>query len=235
MDAILENDVSFNEFKTYFETLNVLKQKEFVQRNFDAIKSMKDADKLALLCNHGFFNALVPLTKCGNQDQLYTAYMNYYGGVVSAYIAPSRNDEIELIEFASDKLYLIKYLREYTLLLDRRLGRKGHLVTHLCKHASQEVIDYLFNWVVKKKVFLSQPDAKVMFAKANYQTIIKYIDYVRGLSGDRDYVNYPMIVSVFERQDLTKAEKEHIMLFALCKMKVCAKTVSMLRKNGFLD
>ena len=38
MDAILENDVSFNEFKTYFETLNVLKQKEFVQRNFDAIK-----------------------------------------------------------------------------------------------------------------------------------------------------------------------------------------------------
>lgn len=234
MDAILENDVSFNEFKTYFETLNVLKKKDLVSNNLVAIKDLRDADKLLLLCEYGFFNAIIPLSQCGSQEQLSRAFKLYYGGGAFANTVPSYDDEVGLIKFASDKMYLVKYLREDTVTLDRFLGRKGHLVTHLYANASQEVVDYLFRWVVDNRVLLKQIDAKSLFARASYKIIIDYIDYVRGFSGDRDYLSYSMVVSVFNRNDLTLEEKNHIMLFALNKMKVCSQTISRLRKDGFL-
>lgn len=234
MDAILENDVSFNEFKTYFETLNVLKKKELVFHNLEVINDLRDADKLLLMCEQGFFNAIIPLIRCGNQEQLFRAFKLFYGGGAFANTVPSYEEEIELIKFASDKLYLIKYLRENTVVLDRYLGGKGHLITHLYTNASQEVVDYLFRWIVDNRVLIRQVDAKSLFARAGYKIVIDYIDYVRGLSGARDYVNYSMIVGVFNREDLTPAEKNHIMLYALNKMKVCPQSVTRLRKEGFL-
>lgn len=234
MDNIFIVSSSLDEFRACIEKLGKRSFIKLVSQNREAVNEMQDADKLLLMCEMGCFNAIIPLLKCGSNEQVLEAFKLLYGGNVYAQIKLSREEEVLLMTYAADKLEIIKFIREETVTFEKYFFHREFLLNVVLKNASTDVINYLFTWCVKEHCYADQSAGKVMFARADKDVIRRYIDIVRGFYG-RNFLTYPMIENLYKRDDLSDVEKNDIMLYALQKMHVCPRTVSMLRKNGYLE
>ena len=235
MESIFIDSSSIDEFRACIEKLGKRNFIKFVSQNRKIVDEMRDADKLYLMCEMGCCNAVLPLVKIGGQEQIMGAFELLYCDKVYAHICLSHKEEAELFKIVSDNLEVIKFLREKTFIFERYFFHREFLLNVVLENGSTEVINYLFMWYVKNHCYANQNAGKIMFARADKEVIRKYIDIVRGFFGDKKFLSYSMIENLYKRDDLSDAEKNDIMLYALQKMHVCSQTVSKLRKNGYLE
>jgi hypothetical protein len=188
---------------------------------------------LKKLCYQGFYNALPYLMAMDESCDVFEIFCNYYGKRTRAYLHPSKEDEKELLKYAAKRMRYVKFLREETGFFEGTASCGALFRNVVYDHAPKEVLDYLVNWIIQKDLIASYPTAKFMFAKADANLILRYINHTHCLQGHYRFTA-ELADIVFARQDLDDDQKEEIIIEALHKIKATGHTITHCRRLGFI-
>lgn len=115
MDRIILGNVSGEEFDAYFKNLNWPGRMAFVRSRRCEIAELANPKILDTLCDYGYFNALLPLVSADKEAADAQIISYYTPGRERIRIAPSPDDEREILKYAAGRLDVIRFLREKTM------------------------------------------------------------------------------------------------------------------------
>lgn len=234
MDSIRLNEISGQEFGSFFKKLNWKQRTNFVREHRSEIAVSNNADVLQCLCEFGYFNALYPLLALDSK-RANSFIVDYYTPQPKRWKSyPSSDDERKILVHVAKELELVKFLRENTNKL-WDFSSKLPFTSLIFENASQNVLDYLISWHSKNFVPLSSNQANAMFALASPCVIQKYLAKIGSLTGHRGFVNYGHLKNLAKRTDIDVDEKHELLLLTVNTLKVRPEVIHHLRVDGLLD
>ncbi len=233
MEIIDLKTVSTKEFCAYFYQLNRFQKTNFVQQRKSEIAHLENPDILCVLCEEGYFIALLPLIKTGDVRS---------DRHVICFFAPNRrpallpcvDDEREIVKYAATRMNIVRFLREETPIFSGQ-GHKRVPVRYLVyQYATQEVTDYLFSWVTRMHWPIQPVSGIYLFSRASCGVIRNYVKKVGCFSG-KTIVSYSMLKGLAQREDIEAEDKHELLLLTVNRMYVRYESIHRLRQEGLLD
>lgn len=234
-EGIIWNEMSLEEFKPRFEKLGKSKKcRNFLLQNQENIANLRNAQILSYLCSVGYFQALLPLLECGNEEQKYLAFTQVYGKEIRSKVRVGIDFHRKVMEYAAKDLRMMIFVRNKTVLLQGFESCTEYIREDIYKNATQDVIDYLFGWVIRYRIPIHKSSGKYLFSKASKGIIISYVKVIGSFTGKSCYVDFHMLNDMFCRNDLTTGDKKEIVRLTLNKCKVSSPTLTKINKTDFL-
>ena len=235
MESIIWSEVSFDEFKTHFRKLGKSRKcRNFLIENQENIANLRNPEILSFLCAEGYFHALIPLFECGSDEQKYLAFTQVYGKEIRAMIYLDIAFHRKVMEYASKNLKMMMFVRNNTVLLQGFDPNMAYIREDIYKNASNEVINYLFGWVIKYRIPIHKTSGEYLFAKADKKLIISYLKIIGSFIGKNSHLNFRMLNCMFKRDDLSYADKREVMFLAINSCRLADGTITKLHKTEFL-
>lgn len=235
MDRIILGNVSGEEFDAYFKNLNWPGRMAFVRSRRCEIAELANPKILDTLCDYGYFNALLPLVSADKEAADAQIISYYTPGRERIRIAPSPDDEREILKYAAGRLDVIRFLREKTMrFLELSHPRVPFRLT-IYENATQDVADYLFEWMCRNHIPLGTAGTHCLFAKASPGVIRDYLVKVGCLSANRGFVSSKDLRLLAQRADIDAEDRHELLLLTVNRLKVSPQTIINLRRDGLLD
>lgn len=234
MESIRLNEISGQEFGSFFKKLKWSQRSVFVREHRSEIEATSNADVLQCLCEFGYFSALYPLVAI-DSNRANSFIIDYYTPQAKRWKTyPSRDDERKILVHVAKELELVRFLRENTNRL-WDFSSKVPFISLIYENATQEVLDYLISWHSKNFVPISSNQAYAMFALASPCVIQKYLTKIGSLNGNHGFVTYGHLKNLAVRTDIDVEEKHELLLLTVNRLKVRTQTIHDLRVAGLLD
>ena len=235
MDRIILGNVSGEEFDAYFKNLNWPGRMAFVRSRRCEIAELANPKILDTLCDYGYFNALLRLVSADKEAADAQIISYYTPGRERIRIAPSPDDEREILKYAAGRLDVIRFLREKTMrFLELSHPRVPFRLT-IYENATQDVADYLFEWMCRNHIPLGTAGTHCLFAKASPGVIRDYLVRVGCLSANRGFVSGKDLRLLAQRADIDAEDRHELLLLTVNRLKVSPQTIINLRRDGLLD
>lgn len=232
MEDIILSEVNVAEFAAYFDKLARQQKAVFAKERRDEILALHNPDILSFLCARGYFCFLGPLFKIGNEEQTRKAFVGFYGRKKRGWMIPSREDERMVIEMASKRLDLVRFLCEETeFFCDEEWYPKG-LKHIIYRNAPVECLDYLFNQAIRNSISVSRLAGVQLFSRASVPVIRKYISKIAFFSGELRGINFTHIKSLYDRPDIPREVKMELIFAAINHFRVGEQVITKMRKAG---
>lgn len=232
MDRIILGNVSGEEFDAYFKNLNWPGRMAFVRSRRCEIAELANPKILDTLCDYGYFNALLPLVSADKEAADAQIISYYTPGRERIRIAPSPDDEREILKYAAGRLDVIRFLREKTMrFLELSHPRVPFRLT-IYENATQDVADYLFEWMCRNHIPLGTAGTHCLFAKASPGVIRDYLVRVGCLSANRGFVSGKDLRLLAQRADIDAEDRHELLLLTVNRLKVSPQTIINLRRDG---
>lgn len=222
------------EFVAYLQKMLFTNQKQFVQEHQKDIIALKNADVFSFLCSKGFYCFLLPLFETGNEDDIFDAFADCYSFKHNVRIKMSKVDEAAIMKLAAKRYELVYYLRENTKFFEGETSHQRYLRSIIYENASDECLNYLFDWVAERGISVTQRTGVLLFGKAKEQVLRRYISRVGFFTGDRSGVNIQHVKALLERADFSNETKVQLILLAINHFRVCDNVITEIRRNGVL-
>ena len=103
------------------------------------------------------------------------------------------------------------------------------------ENATQEVADYLFEWMCRNHIPLGTAGTHCLFAKASPGVIRDYLVKVGCLSASRGFVSGKDLRLLAQRADIDAEDRHELLLLTVNRLKVSPQTIINLRRDGLLD
>ncbi len=234
MESIRLNEISGQEFGSFFKKLRWSQRSIFVREHRSEIEHTSNVEVLKCLLDYEYFNALYPLLVA--EENMADDYIMLYYSVVDKRFKtyPTRDEELKILAYAAKNLELVKFLREKTNRL-WDFSSKIPFSTQIFENATTEVINYLIMWSCNNFMPISIKQANFMFVHAEPKVIRKYLTRVGCLTGNHGFVTYNHLKNLAERTDIDVEEKHELLLLTVNRLKVRTQTIHDLRVDGLLD
>lgn len=235
MDRIILGNVSGEEFDAYFKNLNWPGRMAFVRSRRSEIAELANPKILDTLCDYGYFNALLPLVSADKEAADAQIISYYTPGRERIRIAPSPDDEREILKYAAGRLDVIRFLREKTTRFLELSHPRVPFRRTIYENATREVADYLFEWMCRNHLPLGTSGTYSLFAKASPEVIRDYLVKVGCLSANRGFVSGKALRLLAQRADIDAEDRHELLLLTVNRLKVSPQTIINLRRDGLLD
>ncbi len=231
MDKIILDGITATEFVAFFDKLSVAKQVRFIKERRSEILALKNVQIFKYLCAREFYNFMPAFMELGGKEETFEAFVKFVLRE-QARIKVSQENAKLVMQFASQRLDMLKFLREETIFFVGETTDRIMLHTVIYKNATQECLEYLLGWAIRNHISVSRTIGEIMFRRAKAETIRSYCSRISFFSGSISGIGFQPLLALYRRTDLTEDVKTELIFYAINHFRVSDTVISKLRKVG---
>ena len=235
MNCCTMDRLSATEFGTTLKKMKQTERNDFVLLNRDEILLIDDVDKLRILCDYGYMMALIPMLGNVSDEEILDWYKRLYPRTFRNHLtlALTLQEEYILLQYAGQHLEIAKHLNENTELFFDHNQKTVPYRKILYSTASEGVFEYLFRYLIDKRIAMNITCADIFFKRASKDLIEDYSRRLGQFSGKNSF-NSKMAHILYEREDLSQDEKNEIFWIIMKYFNVKDSARYQLKKDGFI-